>query len=121
SRRHEEAGEFEPAVAVRRAHHGNLDALIAQPSDTSGPFSFDCGPPFELEAELAKEINRPSEVIDDDSYVVHPFQRHVSNLQFFVWSNNGPFLQRRSASAEWSLRDRSRIAFTGGRLRASLR
>lgn len=25
---------------------------------------------FELKAELAKEINRPSEVIDDDSYVV---------------------------------------------------
>jgi hypothetical protein len=60
-RRREEAGEFEPAVAVRRAHHGNLDALIAQSSDTSGPFSFDRGPPFELEAELAKEINRPSE------------------------------------------------------------
>jgi hypothetical protein len=68
-------------VAVRRAHHGNLDALIAQSSDASGPFSFDRGPPFELKAELAKEINRPSEVIDDDSYVVHPFERHVSNLQ----------------------------------------
>jgi hypothetical protein len=62
-------------------HHGNLDALIAQSSDTSGPFSFDRGPPFELEAELAKEINRLSEVIDDDSYVVHSFERHASNLQ----------------------------------------
>ena len=30
--------------------------------------------------QLAKEINRPSEVIDDDAYVVHPFERHVSNL-----------------------------------------
>jgi hypothetical protein len=67
-------------VAVGRAHHGNLDALIAQSSDTSSPFSFDRGPPFELEAELAKEINRLSEVIDDDSYVVHPFECHVSNL-----------------------------------------
>jgi hypothetical protein len=84
SRRREEAGELEPAVAVRRAHHGNLDALISQPSDTSGPLSFDRGPSFELEAELAKEINRPSEVIDDDSYVVHSFERHVSNLQGFV-------------------------------------
>jgi hypothetical protein len=79
--RRQEAGKLESAVAVRRAHHGNLDALIAQSSDTSGPFSFDRGPPFELEAELAKEINRPSEVIDDDSYVVHSFQGHVSNLQ----------------------------------------
>ena len=71
-------------MAVRRAHHGNLDALIAQSSDTSGPFSFDRGPPFELEAEFAKEINRPSEVFDDDPYVVHPFERHVSNLQGVV-------------------------------------
>jgi hypothetical protein len=72
------------AVAVRRAHHGNLDALIAQSSDTSGPFSFDRGPPFELKAELAKEIYRPSEVFNDDSYVVHPLERHVSNLQGVV-------------------------------------
>jgi hypothetical protein len=79
-RRREKAGEFEPAVAIRRAHHGNLDALIGKSSDTSGPFSFDRGPSFEFEAELAKEIDRPSEVIDDDSYVVHPFEHHVSNL-----------------------------------------
>jgi hypothetical protein len=31
-----------------------------------------------------KEINRPSEVIDDDSYVVHPFERHVSNLHLVI-------------------------------------
>jgi hypothetical protein len=66
-RRREKAGKFESAVAVRRAHHGNLDVLITQSSDTSGPFSFDRRPPFELEAELAKEINRRFEVIDDDS------------------------------------------------------
>src|SRR5687768_18235304 len=41
------AGELEPAVAVRRAHHGNLDVLIAQSSDTSGPFSFDRGLPLD--------------------------------------------------------------------------
>ena len=67
-------------------------------SDTSGSFSFDRGPPFELEAELAKEINCPSEVIDDDSYVVHTFERHVFNLQGVVESNNGLFLQRRSTT-----------------------
>src|SRR5690242_20208350 len=50
---------------------------MAQSSDSSGPFSFDRGPPFELEAEFAKEINRPSEVFDDDPYVVHPLERHV--------------------------------------------
>jgi hypothetical protein len=83
-RRREKAGELEPAVTVRCAHHGNLDTLIAQPSDAPGPFSFDRSPPFELEAEFAKEINRSSEVFDDDSYVVHPLDRHVSNLQRVV-------------------------------------
>jgi len=34
-RRREEPGELQPAVAVRRAHHGNLNALIAQPSNTA--------------------------------------------------------------------------------------
>jgi hypothetical protein len=67
-------------VAVRRAHHRNLDTLIAKPGDTSCPFSFDRSPPFELKAELSKEINCPSKVIDHDSYVVHSFERHASNL-----------------------------------------
>ena len=75
-------------MAIRCAHHGNLDALIAQSSDTSGPFSFDRGPPFELEAELAKEINRLTEVIDDDPYIVHPFERHVSISKGFVQAVN---------------------------------
>jgi hypothetical protein len=70
-------GELEPAVAVRCAHHGNLDTLIAQSGDTSGPFSFDRGPPFEFEAEFAEELNRRFEVFDDDPYVVHPLERHV--------------------------------------------
>src|ERR687884_144123 len=84
-RRREEAGELEPAVTVRRAHHGNLDALIAQSSDTSGPFSFDRGPPFELEAELAKEINRLSELTDNDPSFFLPLARHVSNLKGAAW------------------------------------
>src|SRR5262249_18556561 len=46
-----------------------------------GPFAFDRGPPFQLEAEFAKEIDRRSEVFDDDADVVHPLERHVSNLQ----------------------------------------
>ena len=84
-RRREEAGELEPAVAVRHTHHGDLDALIAQPSDAPGPFSLDRCLPFELEPELAKEINRPFEVIDDDPYIVHPFKRHPPNLERSVW------------------------------------
>lgn len=68
-------------------------------SDASGRFQITALPPgsYSLTAEaagfkryqrnafeLAKEINRPSEVIDNDSYVVHPFERHVSSLQSVV-------------------------------------
>ena len=79
--RPEETRELKPTVAVRRAHHSDLNGLIAQAGDTSCPFSFDRGSPFELKAEFQKEVNCSSEVLDDDSNVVHPFQRHVSNLQ----------------------------------------
>ena len=81
----EKAGQLETAVAVRRAHHGNLDALIGKSGDASCPFSFDRGPPLELKAEFLKEINRQFEVVDDDSYVIQPFERHASNLQDVPW------------------------------------
>jgi hypothetical protein len=60
--------------------------LIAQSSDTSGPLSFDRGLPFEFEAEITKEINRLSKVIDNDAYIVHPFERHspTCNLRLSV-------------------------------------
>jgi hypothetical protein len=32
-RRREKAREFDPAVAVRHAHHGDLDTLVAQSGD----------------------------------------------------------------------------------------
>jgi hypothetical protein len=80
-RRREETGELETAVAVRSAHHGNLDALIGKSGDASCPFFLDRGPPFEVKAELLKEINRQFEVIDDDTYVIKPFERHAPNLQ----------------------------------------
>jgi hypothetical protein len=76
-RRREETGQLEPAVAVGRAHHGDLDMLITQPRDTSRPFSLDRRPPFELEAKLAKEVDRGGEVFDDDSHIVHSLECHV--------------------------------------------
>src|SRR3954464_1579518 len=48
----EKSRELEAAVAVRRAHHGDLDALVTQSSDAPCPLSFDHSSPFELEAEL---------------------------------------------------------------------
>ncbi|WP_225906356.1 hypothetical protein [Ensifer canadensis] len=95
--------------------------LIAQSSDTSGPFTFDRGPPFELEAEFAKEINRPSQIFDDDSYVVHPPERHVSNLQCVAPDYKvSPVQQRtlelprfRRPSGLFSLLPRSEARITG--------
>lgn len=83
-RRREKARELEPAVAVRRAHHGDLDSLVAQPGHAPCPLSFHQGSPFELQAELAKELDRRCEVLDDDANVVHPFERHGPNLQCVV-------------------------------------
>ena len=55
-----------------------------EPRLNAGPFSLDRGPPLKLQAKLSKEINCHFEVIDDDSHVVHPFERHVSNLYVLV-------------------------------------
>jgi hypothetical protein len=93
-------------MAVRRAHHGNLNALIGKCGDTSCPFSFDRGTAFELKAELLKEINRPSEVIDDDSYVIQPFERHASNLQDVAWMQQRTLCNAELRAAQ-SLPDRS--------------
>jgi len=60
-------------LSIRRAHHGNLDLLIAQSGDTSGPFSFDCGPPFEFETKFAKEINRAYSRLELSRFLTPPF------------------------------------------------
>src|SRR6185312_502528 len=79
-RRREKSRKLEPAVAVRRAHHGHLDAHGMQPGDALCPVSFDRGLPFKLKAELTKELNRRSEVLDDNAYIVHPLKCHVATL-----------------------------------------
>ncbi len=57
--RTDETRKLEPAVAVGRAHHGDLDMLVAETGDTARPFAFDRRAPFQFEAEL-DERNRPS-------------------------------------------------------------
>src|SRR5581483_681824 len=52
------AREFNPAAAVRHAHHCDLDALAVKAGDTSRPLAFDHRSPFELEAELGEEGDR---------------------------------------------------------------
>ncbi|MBB3320299.1 hypothetical protein FHT76_008009 [Rhizobium sp. BK176] len=71
-------------MTIRRAHHSDLDTLIAQSGDTSSPLSFDRGPPLEFETKIVKEINRRFEILYDDSYIVHPLECHVYTLQCAV-------------------------------------
>ncbi|CAK7261668.1 protein of unknown function (plasmid) [Shinella sp. WSC3-e] len=76
----EEAGEFEPAVAVGRPHHGDLDMLVAETSDAPGPLALDHRPSFQFKAEFEKEIDHGIEVFDHDPDIVHSLQRHGSDL-----------------------------------------
>ena len=71
-RRFEEAREFESAVAVRRAHHRDLDPLIPQADDPSGLLSLHQVLPFELESEFAEERDRRDRILDDDADIVYP-------------------------------------------------
>jgi hypothetical protein len=50
--------------------------------------TFHHGSPLEFEAELAKELDRRCEVLDDDADVVHPFKCHVPNLHCVVYVDN---------------------------------
>ena len=103
--RREKARELDTAVAVRRAHHGDFDALIRQSGDTSGPFAFDGGASFKFEAEFEEEINCAFEVIDYDSNVVHPFERHVTeaNMRQLI---RGCVRHGEPGSRSGSMRDR---------------
>jgi len=71
-------------------HHGHLDAHGVQPGDALCPVSFDCGLTFKLEPELAKELNRRSEVLDDNAYIVHPLKSASINACSAATSNSLP-------------------------------
>src|SRR5687767_12205842 len=79
--RREESGHLEPAVTVRRTHHGNLDAHVAQSSDAICPVSFDWGAPLELEAEFGEELKGGVDVFYHDADVVHTLDRHDVSLR----------------------------------------
>src|SRR4029077_6464834 len=97
--RHEESGQLEPAVTVRRTHHGNLDAHATQSRDAIGPVSLDGGPPLELEAKFGEERNGGIDVFHHNAHVVHTLDRHDVSLAgekkekgtgtFFVAKNGG--------------------------------
>src|SRR3954454_10464908 len=71
NRRRDESRKLESALAVRGAHHGDLDVLITQSGNTPRPLSVDRGLSFELEPELAKELDCGRQILNDDAHVVH--------------------------------------------------
>src|SRR5438874_227462 len=89
-RRREESGDLEPAVTVRRTHHGNLDAHVAQSGDAICPVSFDWGAPLELEAKFGEELNGGVDVFYHDADVVHTLDRHDVSLASNVLLCGGP-------------------------------
>src|SRR5512145_3407509 len=78
--RREETGHLEPALTVRRTHHGNLDAHVAQSGDAICPVSFDWGAPLELETEFGEELNGGINVFHHDADVIHTLDRHDVSL-----------------------------------------
>src|SRR5688572_2588705 len=76
----EETGHLEAAVTVRRTHHGNLNAHLAQSSDAICPVSFDWGAPLELETKFGEELNGGINVLHHDADVVHTLDRHDVSL-----------------------------------------
>src|SRR5262245_34415210 len=77
--RRQKLRELEPAVAVRRAHHGDLDALVAQSGDAPCPLPFDRASPLELQAEFREKSDSGIEGFHDDADVVHPLERHLAS------------------------------------------
>ncbi len=70
-RRGEKTREREAAVAVGPDHHGDLDALITQSSDASGPFSFNHRSPLARQAKLGEKRDRIVERFHYDADIVH--------------------------------------------------
>src|SRR6184192_3412401 len=84
----EESGHLEPAVTIRRTHHGNLDAHVAQSSDAICPVSFDWGAPLELEAKFGEELNGGVDVFYHDADVVHTLDLMMSPWRLTRYMQN---------------------------------
>ncbi len=59
------------------------DVLIAQTSDTAGPFALDRRAAFEFEAQFLKEAYRHAKVFDDNPDVVHSLRAPCSASSVF--------------------------------------
>jgi len=95
-RRREESRQLDPAVTIRCAHHGNLDAHVPQSSDAICPVSFDWGAPLEVEAKLGEELNGGIDVFYHYADVVHTLDGHDFSLALITcqWYSARTVLER---------------------------
>jgi len=77
-------------VTIRRTHHGNLDAHVAQSSDAICPVSFDWGAPLELETKFGEELDGGIKVFHHEADVIHTLDRHDVSVASNVLVNGGP-------------------------------
>src|SRR3954454_24108924 len=70
-RRSDKSRKLESALPVRSAHHRDLDVLAVQSRDAARPLPIDRRLSFELEPELAKELDCRRQILNDDAHVVH--------------------------------------------------
>src|SRR5262249_11623980 len=102
-------GHLDPAVTVRRTHHGNLDAHIAQSSDAICPVSFNWGAPLELKAQFGEERNGGIDVFHHYADIVHTLDRHEVSL-----ASRGLGIELRRRSTATGLNRRT-LSFCGAR------
>jgi hypothetical protein len=75
-----ELRQLEPAVTVGRPHECDLDSNLIEPDDAVHPIALDrCRATVQLHAELDEERDSSLEVVDDDTDMVHPLDRHVAD------------------------------------------
>ena len=58
-------------MAIRCNHHGNLYVLITQSGNTTSPFSFNHGTPFEFQSYLLEKRDSVIEGFYNDADIVH--------------------------------------------------
>src|SRR3954449_6743296 len=76
-RRPVEPRQLDPAVAVRRSHHGDVSTDVVEPDGLVHPRPLDRRLAFQLHAELGEERFGSLEVLDDDQHVVHSLNHAV--------------------------------------------
>ena len=73
-------GQFKSAVAVRSPHHGDVDPHVVESDHAVHSGSLDRTLAFQLQTKLKEEGNGSLEVVDIDAYIVHPLDRHRTNV-----------------------------------------